>query len=197
MSAAYSGVFAFPIRIAPADLRRSTTTASSLGTKSCMISEPKVVLRPLVSMTSLTTKGTPSNPRTGSPAAILRSASPAAASASGLTVQMALTAGFERLDSLQMSPDESRSRSRSCSAPLRSDSSMSAHESWARHVNVRLYFPGLTSYVHREPAHKRYLPRCSMDMRGHLDRTLTGWSLLSQMLLATRTIWSTGNLLEP
>ena len=91
-----SGVFVLPTVIAPAARSRSTMSASSSGTKSAKMGDPKVVRMPRVRVRSLWATGSPWSRPSGSPAATARSALSASASSvvSGRRVTMAFTRGF-------------------------------------------------------------------------------------------------------
>ncbi len=88
-------MFSLPSKTAPADFRRRTTSASSVGTRSLNTALAAVVRMPCVSMRSLSAIGMPwSGPR-HRPRWISLSASRACCSAwSAVTVIKALTRGF-------------------------------------------------------------------------------------------------------
>src|SRR5207247_10328434 len=90
-----SGVLVLPRTIAPAAFNRSTTRASSAGTRCSKIFEPSVVRIPRVRVRSLIETGTPWSgpslaPRLSAPVARFASAS----ACSAATVQYALRLGF-------------------------------------------------------------------------------------------------------
>ena len=95
--AANSGVLVLASAMAPAALRRRTTSASSSGTKSANSGDPKLVRMPAVCVTSLTPMGRPWRGPSRSPAMIAASARCAAACAdSAARVTIALSLGLIR-----------------------------------------------------------------------------------------------------
>ena len=97
-----SEVVVLPMRIPPAARIRATLGASWGGVKSAKRWDPKVVLRSLVQIRSLTEKGTPSRGPRGAPLTILASAILASSrAASGLRVTKALTPRLQGLGPLQ------------------------------------------------------------------------------------------------
>src|SRR5215470_7112946 len=95
--AANSGVLVLASTIAPAALRRRTTSASSSGTKSLNRGEPKVVRMPAVRVMSLTASGRPWSAPSSLPRMTAASAARAASRAfSATSVTMALRFGLTR-----------------------------------------------------------------------------------------------------
>src|SRR5688572_19412777 len=95
---ANSGVLVLASTIAPAALRRRTTSASSAGTLSSNSGEPNVVRMPAVTVTSLMPIGSPCSGPSAAPCITASSAARAATRAwSTASVTMALSFGFFRL----------------------------------------------------------------------------------------------------
>ena len=94
---ANSGVLVLASTIAPAALRRRTTSASSVGTLSSNSGEPNVVRIPAVTVTSLMPIGRPCSGPSAVPCITASSAARAATRAwSAASVTMALSFGFFR-----------------------------------------------------------------------------------------------------
>jgi hypothetical protein len=118
-----SGVFVFPIVMAPASRIRLTIKASLAGTLSRKNGDPRVVRIPAVSTRSLWATGSPWRIPRSEPRACISSARAAAASACSATrVTMALTFGLVR--SIRDRCARRTSRAEICLRPMAAASSM-------------------------------------------------------------------------